>query len=386
MRTTCPRACDPPGARANLTHARARLTIDLGAIVANWKRLGVLAHPAEAAAVVKADAYGLGLLPVASALAKAGCGTFFVAHASEGAALRRILRDGGHAAAIYILHGGPLDAAGLELYQAHDLRPVLASLPELSFWAGALNDHDGLPTSAVHFDTGMNRLGLRAGDVDAARAVSPALVMSHFITSEIPDDPNNAAQMARFASLRRAFPHAKASLANSSGIFLGPKARHDLVRPGFALYGGNPCPGQPNPMLPTVRLDVPMLQFRDVSAGETVGYGARFTARKPMRLAVVPLGYADGFARNGGALDDNPDQGCLALVGQQRCRFVGRVSMDLSVIDVSEVPEAWLTPGTMAQVLGQAVTLDDLATATQRIGYEVLTSLGRRFERVYQTL
>lgn len=367
-----------------MTHASARLTIDLGAIVANWKRLATLAHPAEAAAVVKADAYGLGLRPVASALASAGCATFFVAHASEGAALRQILRDGGHAAAIYVLHGGPLDLAGLELYRGHDLRPVLASLLELGFWASALRERDGLPASAVHFDTGMNRLGLREGDVEAARAVSPVLVMSHFITSENASDPLNGVQIARFASLCPAFPRAKASLANSSGIFLGPEARYDLVRPGFALYGGNPCPGLPNPMLATVQLDVPILQVRDVSPGETIGYGAAFTACRPMRLAVVPLGYADGFVRSGGALDAGPECGAQALVEGRACRFVGRVSMDLSVLDVSAVPEGLLKPGAMAEVLGLRISLDDLASATLRIGYEVLTSLGRRFERIYR--
>lgn len=372
-------------ARANVTHARARLTIDLGAIVANWKRLGVLAQPAEVAAVVKADAYGLGLRPVASALASAGCTTFFVAHASEGSSLRQILRDGGHTASIYILHGGPLEAAGFELYRSHDLRPVLASLPELDFWASALKYPGVLPASAVHFDTGMNRLGLREADVEAARAVSPTLVMSHFIASEIASDPLNRVQMARFARLRSAFPNAKASLANSSGIFLGPEALHDLVRPGFALYGGNPCPSLANPMLPIVQLDVPMLQIRDVGAGETIGYGAGFTARRPMRLAILPLGYADGFARSGGAMDAGPEQGALALVEGYACRFVGRVSMDLTVIDVSAVPEALLQPGVMAQVLGQAISIDDLASATRRIGYEVLTGLGQRFERVYRT-
>ena len=358
---------------------QARLTIDLAAIVANWQHLSRRANPAIAAGVVKADAYGLGMREVAPALARAGCGTFFVAHATEGAALRQII---GASCAILVLNGGPLEDSAMALFQKHNLQPVLSSLPELAFWARAQQASDALPACAVHFDTGMNRLGLGAQDSAAARALSPWLVMSHFVASEIPHDPHNAAQIARFAAIRAAFPQAKASLANSSGIFLGAEALHDLVRPGFALYGGNPCPQSPNPMRAVVRLDVPLLMLRDVAPGETIGYGGHFTAPHAMRVATLPLGYADGFARLAGAVQDT-NSSAFALLAGKKCPFLGRVSMDLSVIDISAVPKSALRPGAMVQILGPDITIDELATRSNRIGYEVLTSLGRRFERVY---
>ncbi|MBV1706585.1 MAG: alanine racemase [Hyphomicrobiales bacterium] len=357
---------------------KARLTIDLAAIAANWRQLAQRAGPALCAAVVKADAYGLGAGEVAPVLAKAGCGTFFVAHLGEGVALRKII---GPDPAIFVLNGGPLDDAALALFQGHRLEPVLSSLPEVAFWARARQSGAALPACAVHFDTGMNRLGLQAGDGAATAAVAPHLVMSHFIVSETPADPHNNAQIARFAEIRAAFPHARASLANSSGIFLGAAALHDLVRPGFALYGGNPCPGSPNPMRAVVQLDVPLLMLRDVAQGETIGYGGHFTAPRAMRVATLPLGYADGFARLAAAA---PDTGAFAMLEGKACPFLGRVSMDLSVIDVSAIPETALRPGMMAQVLGPAISIDECAARSGRIGYEVLTSLGRRFERIYR--
>ncbi len=331
--------------------------------------------------MVKADAYGLGLRQVAPVLTRAGCATFFVAHASEGVALRETL---GRGCAILVLNGGPLDDDAMALFQTHGLEPVLSSLPEVAFWAKARQSGAALPGCAVHFDTGLNRLGLHARDSEAARAVSPRLVMSHFIVSETVNDPNNAAQIARFAEIRAAFPQAKASLANSSGIFLGAAALHDLVRPGFALYGGNPCPGSLNPMRNVVRLDVPLLLLRDVAPGETIGYGGHFTAPRAMRVATLPLGYADGFARLAAAPAPDAKTGAFAILEGRACPFLGRVSMDLSVIDVSAVPHAALHPGMMAQILGPDITIDDCAARTGRIGYEVLTSLGRRFQRVYE--
>eukprot|EP01037_Dinobryon_pediforme_P039994 gene39994-48892_t len=213
--------------------------------------------------------------------------------------------------------------------------PVLGSLREIAFWRQQAPD---LP-AVLHIDTGMNRLGLDpagvavvAADAAAGRLGFPlALVMSHFVESEVPDNPLNARQIAAFAEVRRAFPGVPGSLANSSGIFLAQKPFHDLVRPGYALYGGNPTPGRANPMRPVVRLVAPILQLRDIDIGDTAGYGARWTAKRPSRLATIGVGYADGLPRNAMGTDTKP--GAEAVGAGVRCPFAGRVSMDLSILD-----------------------------------------------------
>ncbi|MDF9791994.1 alanine racemase [Methylorubrum extorquens] len=253
-------------------------------MVANWRALGACAPQAECGAVVKADAYGCGLAAVAPALWRAGCRTFFVAHLSEGIAARKILPE----AALYVLNGLPPGHA--EAFRAHRLRPVLGDAQELAEWAEATQ---GAGPAALHVDTGMNRLGLSvaealalAGDPVIARA-GIDLVISHLVSAELPDDPLNARQAADFARVRAAFPQMRASLANSSGTCLANDARHDLLRPGYALFGGNPDPGQPNPMRPVVRLEATILQVRDVEAGATCGYNARWQAPGP-----APAGHA----------------------------------------------------------------------------------------------
>ena len=250
--------------------------------------------------MVKADAYGCGLSAVAPALWRAGCRTFFVAHLSEGIAARRLLPE----AAIYVLNGLPPDS--VEAFRAHGLRPVLGDRDELFEWAAAA---DGAAPAAphpaaLHVDTGMNRLGLPvaealalAGDPVIARA-GIDLVMSHLVSAEQPDDSLNARQAADFLRVRAAFPGLRASLANSSGTCLADTARHDLLRPGYALFGGNPEPGRPNPMRPVVRLEATILQVRTVGTGESCGYNARWQAPAPRRLATLSLGYADGYPRS----------------------------------------------------------------------------------------
>ena len=205
--------------------------------------------------------------------------------------------------------------------------------------------------------------------------------MSHFVESEVPDNPLNARQIAAFAEVRRAFPGVPGSLANSSGIFLAQKPFHDLVRPGYALYGGNPTPGRANPMRPVVRLVAPILQLRDIDTGETAGYGARWTAKRPSRLATIGVGYADGLPRNAMGTDTKP--GAEAVVAGVRCPFAGRVSMDLSILDVTDVPENQIAPGTPVELLGDTIGVDELGTKALTIGYEILTGLGSRYRRVY---
>ncbi|MBY0296321.1 MAG: alanine racemase [Methylobacterium sp.] len=352
----------------------ARLTIDLGALAANWRLLAAQAEGAECAAVIKADAYGCGIARAAPALWRAGCRTFFVAHLSEAEAARRAVPE----AVIYVLNGFPPGSAAA--YRAGGFRPVLGARAEIAEWAQTGRAPGGAPPAALHVDTGMNRLGLSvpealdlAGDPGLG---APALLMSHLVSAEVAGDPLNARQVADFARLRAAFPGVPASLANSAGIFLGPEARHQMVRPGYALYGGNPTPERPNPMRPVVRLDARILQLRDVSRGETAGYNARWTAPGPRRLATLSVGYADGYPRSASGRG-------AALVGGVLCPFVGTVSMDLIILDVTDAPAAALERGAPATLIGDRLDLDEVGRRAGTIGYEILTSLGKRYDRHY---
>lgn len=361
------------------TTAPAVLSIDLAAIVANWRALhrpprvggadGQAAGP-TVAAVVKADAYGLGARPVAAALYAAGCRHFFVAWLEEALAIRDVVPD-----AFIAVLGGLIPGTEGD-FTAHRVTPVLGTLDEIDRWRRL-----GDAAPILHVDTGMARLGLDAHALDTLAADhgrigwAPRYVMSHFVSSEVADDPLNGRQRVRFQAARARLPAAPASLANSSGIFLGPDYGFDLVRPGAALYGINPTPGRTNPMRPVARLLIRVLAVRDIGAGETVGYNAIWTAARPSRIATAALGYADGFHR--------------ALSGRINARFdgapvplVGRISMDLTTFDVTDHPA--IRPGDWLEVLGPSQTADDLAAAAGTNGYEILTSLGRRFQRVYQ--
>lgn len=356
------------------------LTIDLAAIVANWRELGRRAAPAACAAVVKADAYGCGTEPVAAALATAGCTTFFVANLAEARRVRAVAPD----AAIYVLVTMPGTFAACA--QAN-LRPVIGSIDELAEWE-AFRAGGWHGTAALHVDTGMNRLGLSAGDIaqldprETARRAGLDLLMSHFACSEEPGHPLNARQMAEFREVRDRFPGVPGSLANSSGIFLGPDAHHDLVRPGVALYGANPTPGHLSLMRPVLRLEGRVVQVREVEVDDTVGYGAMWTARRPTRLAVVAIGYADGFLRAASASDGKP--GAEAIVAGHPCPLAGRVSMDLLAVDVTGLPADTPRRGDLVALLDDDIGVDDLASHAGTISYEVLTSLGRRYRRVYK--
>jgi alanine racemase len=353
-----------------------RLTIDLSALRANWRILARAAECPETAAVIKADAYGCGIARAAPALWSEGCRTFFVAHLSEALAARKAVPE----AAIYVLNGFPPGRA--PEYRAANLRPVLGSREEIAEWAAA-NRADGVTRpAALHVDTGMNRLGLSVpeGLALAGDPVIPQagidLLMSHLVSAEVEHDPLTDRQAAAFAALRAAYPGIRASLANSSGDFL-PVCRADLARPGYALYGGNPRPGHDNPMRPVVRLEAGILQIREVAAGETAGYNARWVAGESRRLATLSLGYADGFPRASTGRGE-------AVVGGVRCPFVGNVSMDLIILDVTEAPEEALRRGAPATLIGDGLDLETVGRNAGTIGYEILTGLGRRYERVYR--
>ena len=358
------------------------LSIDLTAIEANWKRLASMTVPVECAAVVKGDGYGCGLEPVTTRLYKAGCRTFFVADIAEGRCVRAIASD----ATIYVLDG-VMPSTGAALANAN-LRPVINGPTELAEWDAFVATTGWQGGAALHIDTGMNRLGLTIEEAVAiaARAKSEThgftLLMSHFACADTPDHPLNDRQVRLFRELRILYRGIPSSLANSSGIFLGGTVHCDLVRPGAALYGVNPTPGRTNPMRPVVEVKGRIIQVRHAGKGESVGYGAAFTTTRPSRLAIVAVGYADGYARAAGAAKGKP--GAEAIVAGKRCPVVGRVSMDLLAIDVTDLPDGIARRGDFATLIGGGIGVDELGAAAGTIGYEVLTSLGKRYHRVYK--
>ncbi|HFQ15095.1 MAG TPA: alanine racemase [Rhodobacteraceae bacterium] len=362
----------------------ARLSIDLAALAHNYRDLAARAAPARCGAAVKANAYGIGLEPALRTLAGAGCESFFTATLDEAIAARAVVAS----AHIYVLNGLPPGSGGE--FVRHDLRPVLGNRDEIAEWSAFARAHAGadVPPVALHIDTGMNRLGLMAADVAALQAspdwlsgVDVALVMSHLACADEPAHPKNAAQLQAFNRLRALLPAAPASLANSGGIFLGPDYHFDLVRPGIALYGGEAVAGAANPMRPVVRLEARIAQVRRIGAGETVGYGGAYTATGPRRIATIPVGYADGYARALGGTDER--EGAPVAIGGRMARLAGRVSMDLITVDVTGLPEGDIRRGTWVELIGPHISIDDLARHAHTIGYEILTRLGPRHERVY---
>ena len=359
-----------------------RLTIDLEALAENWRRLAKRAAPAECAAVVKANAYGTGIERAAPALWGAGARSFFVAQFTEGVTARRILPE----AAVITVLDGLEPAADPADYAAHRLRPAIGSEPELERWAALARAREKVFPCALHLDTGMRRLGFNSL-AELESAVSrwgdggADLLMTHLVSAEAPDDSHNARQIALFEAARAAFPQLKASLANSSGLFLPARRASDLARPGYALYGGNPTPGAANPMRTVVCLTIPVQQTRGIEPGVTCGYNAQWTAKRPTRLATLLAGYADGLPPAAGATDKRP--GAEVVIAGKRCPLVGRVSMDLTIADVTDLPEDAVQPGVRAEFFGDAMPLDDFAAHSGVIGYQLLTGLGLRYRREY---
>lgn len=351
----------------------ATLTIDLAAIVANWRTLRAR-HQGDVAAVVKADAYGLGAAQVAPALAAAGCRHFFVAHLDEALALRPLIG----AASVAVLNGlAPGRAAD---YAAARITPVIGSLAELAAWQAAASAHGATLPTILHADTGMARLGFSPDELATLHPEPTRLaglrldyLMTHLACAEDPADPFNAQQAARFRAIATQFPGVPTSLANSSGLFLGPDFHSALARPGAALYGINPTPGAPNPMAPVVSLAAPILQVREVAAGESVGYNRYWVAPRPSRIATVAVGYADGYLR---ALSNR----ATAYFDATPVPLVGRVSMDLTTFDITDTGAA---PGDLLTLIGRQHGPDALAIDAGTNGYEILTSLGRRYQRRY---
>lgn len=356
----------------------ARLTVDLAAVAANYRTLVRRASPAAVAPVVKADAYSLGMPEIAKKLASCGADTFFVARLGEGIALRAVLPR----ARIFAFDG--LIAGEAPQYVAHRLTPVLNTREEIAEWAAHARGNRIVLDAALQLDTGMNRSGLSREDVaflgaNARTALSGlrlALIMSHLACADDPEHPLNRQQLERFRAALGILPAAPASLAATAGIDLGREYCFDIVRPGLGIYGGNPRAGRANPYAATVGLFANVLQVRALSQGENAGYGAAFTATKPTRLAIVPLGYADGLIRAMGP------HGYAAIDGV-RVPFAGRISMDLATLNVTGLPAHACERGTEVEFIGKTISLEDVAFAAGTINHEVLTSLSPRAARVY---
>ena len=359
-------------------HATAVLHIDLDAICDNYRLLRQQAGRAHCAAVLKADAYGVGAAQVGAALAGAGCRHFFVAHLDEAIALRPHVPGD---ASVFVLHGPPPRSE--KAFVHHRLTPVLNSLQQIAAWH-ALAREIGAPLPAIiQVDTGMSRMGLSEREIDLwladpefSRSTPLLYLMSHLACADEPDNPMNRLQLQRFKHLRMRIGAPPASLANSSGIFLGDAFQFDLVRPGAALYGVAPAQGQPNPLRQVLKLQAPISQVRTIQAGDYVGYGMGFRAERQSRIATVQVGYADGWLRS------MSNRGRVGL-RDGIAPLVGKVSMDSITLDVTDIDERDVNEGTLVDLIGELNPVDQVALQAGTIAYEVLTSLGNRYRRQY---
>jgi len=366
------------GDMSNHDYEVAHLTVRLGAVAANYREIQRRAGPASVTGVVKADAYGLGMAPVAKALAAQGCDTFFVARLGEGIALRPLAPQ----ARIFVLDGAAPDAVPALI--AHRLTPVLNSLEQIAAWSACAREMRSTLDAAIHIDTGMNRLGLPAHELavlsgeakERLGGLRIVLAMSHLVCADDASSPMNALQLDRFRTALAMLPQAPASLASSGGVLLGKGYAFDMVRPGIGLYGGNPHLSAPNPFAAVAVLTGRILQLRRVDSGESVGYGATYRTERPGTLATIALGYADGVMR---ALGNKGS----AAIGGVRLPFVGRVSMDLVTLDVTDVPQRALETGAEVELFGDTISLDEFAAAAGTANYEILTRLGSRLPRLY---
>ena len=349
-----------------------RLVIDLAAIQRNYAKLQTLAGDAEVGAVIKADAYGLGVQKIVPALSQAGCQNFYAANASEGVQIRQALA--GQNANIFSFSGFWPD--DLNELRQHALYPVICELSQLE------NLRDIAPDMpfAIQFDTGMNRLGLEADETEILTSNPDLLdglkvkqIISHLACADERDHPMNARQLSAFSKIRSVFPKIPASFSNSAASLLGTDFHYDILRPGIALFGGNPAPENPNPFEPAIHIEAPILQIRDLKPGDMVGYGASWKADRKLRLATLALGYADGIMRS-------CQQGGFGRIGKTKTPIVGRISMDMLTVDISDIDHD-IQLGDRVTFLGP--DLDGLADKAQTISYELLVRLGPRLQRVY---
>jgi alanine racemase len=366
--------------------APVRLTVDLGALAENWRDMARQSGSARTAAVVKADAYGLGLEDCGATLYEAGARDFFVAVVQEGVTLRAYAPD----ARIFVLSG--IWPGQERMFFENDLVPVIASEEQLAFWMGVIAEYGDYPC-ALQVDTGFNRLGLPmqdalalAEDVSRPASFSPVLVLSHLHSGDTPSSASNKAQLESFRHVSAAFEGIESSLSASAGIFLGPEYHFDLTRPGIALYGGEAVNGM-KPLRPVATAEARIVQIREAAVGGTVSYGATHQLARPSRLAIASVGYADGYLRSlsgsGIPLRTGGISGGFGFIAGHRVPVIGRITMDLTIFDVTDVPDGAVRSGDYIELFGPNMPVDEVARAAGTIGYEMLTSLGLRHERRY---
>jgi alanine racemase len=358
--------------------ASGYLTIDLSALARNYLKLAKMLAPAKSAAVVKADAYGLGAARASRTIYEAGCRDFFVAQFREAVSLRSSLPDD---AFVYVLNG--LQPGNEVECAAAGIIPVINSLEQLQLWQSLAQTQGRSLPGVLQFDTGMSRLGLAPSECDhieanpnSYSAIDIRFIMSHLASADEPESEQNGGQLAALETIRRKFPQLPICFANSGGVFLGVDYHASLARPGIALYGGNPIGQAVNPMEPVVGLKVAVVQVRTVSPGTRVGYGGAYVSTTEMRIATIAAGYADGLPRSLG------DRGAVYF-GDIRLPIVGRVSMDSMTVDVSALPDGMLSLGSLVEIIGTHQSIEDVAAAAGTIAYEILTGLGRRYDRRY---
>jgi alanine racemase len=366
----------------SLASSTGMITVDLGRVAANWRALAERVEPARCAAVVKADAYGLGAERVIASLARSGCSVFFIATPDEAETARRIAPS----AEIYALDGLVGNAAAPFAHLG--VKPVLSTLDDIVAWSALCRARGEKLPAAIHIDTGLHRLGLPVRDVRRLSAepsmmagIELDLVMSHLASADNPRDPKNREQLLTFETLSALFPGVPRSLAASDGLMLGPAYHFDLVRPGYAIYGGQASQISPAPVSPAVSVSARILAVADVAPGETVGYSATWRAKRPSRIATIAAGYADGVPRSASSSDGR--SGGHVLISGHPAPIVGRVSMDLITVDVTDLPDGAAMPGEFAKLIAEDLTIEEAGFAAATIGYEILTRLGRRFTRLY---
>jgi alanine racemase len=363
-----------------MKEAKCVLEIDLAKIRFNYSFLSNICKKSEVAAVVKANSYGLGANVIAPTLQDVGCKIFFVASIEEGIGLREVL---GKSASIFVFNG--VFYNDTEALQHYGLIPVLNNLKQVEIWQECALSSGNKLECLIHIDTGMNRLGMSAKEIQTI-LTNPGLlsgleikyIVSHLSASEIADNPHNDKQLRLFKHYLNAFPKGKASLANSSSIFLGPQYHFDLTRPGAALYGISPLAyGKENPMQNPVRLVAPIIQLQELSPENYIGYNMTFETKRTSMIATLPLGYADGYPRS---LSNKGE----VYIGKYRAPIVGRISMDLITIDVTDLPPEEIFLGQEVEIIGNNCTPDKIANIIGTIGYEILTMLGNRYKKVYK--
>ncbi len=364
------------------SHAAGVVIIDLERLAENWRALQSHVAPAKCAAVIKANAYGLGVAEVAPALIAAGADAFFVATLDEAAEVRALAPS----ATVYVLNG-IFPGAAAAMIECGAI-PVLSSLSEVAEWGAAAPSRQKPLPCALHVDTGLNRLGLSAAEIHQLAAnmhlldrLDVKLVMSHLACADEPGHYKNDQQLAIFERLQPLLPSVHLSLAASDGVMLGPQFHYDIVRPGYALYGGQAVSERPSPVSPVVEAYARVLQLRELAPGQSIGYSATFVAERITRVAVIAAGYADGCLRHLSA--GNDEQGGHVAFAGRRAPIVGRVSMDLITVDITDLEHTAVERGDWAEIIGPTITIEDIGRASGTIGYEVLTRLSPRFTRIY---